>query len=268
MPDDLGRHPRHGAIADTFSPAMGTGTARSSAADSSLLELWDRLVSTAERLEPGDWARPTPDPGMLVRDLVGHVAAGATPRAPGPGGPAELLERLKAAREAMVGRALGAAGTGAADPGDAALAVAGHGTVPLARRLLGAACLDLYVHSHDLGASLGAGADLEEDSVALAEACGYLLRLAPRLLVRSGGRADLRIAVAGLDPAVATGAGSPAPDGEAKRAELAATPAAFVLLLSGRADPASLHAAGALEWSGAAAGTFVERARLFPGPDA
>jgi hypothetical protein len=123
----------------------------------------------------------------------------------------------------------------------------------------------MYVHSHDLGASLGAGADLEEDSAALAEACAYLLGLAPRLLVRSGGRADLRIALAGLDPAVATGTGSLRPDGEGHRGELVATPAAFVLLLSGRADPASLHAAGALEWSGTAAAAFVERARLFPG---
>ncbi|HEY0485298.1 MAG TPA: maleylpyruvate isomerase N-terminal domain-containing protein [Mycobacteriales bacterium] len=218
-----------------------------------VLPLWDRVIALAEQVSPADWSRPTPDPGLDVRGVVSHVAVAPPTRSP-----AQLLEELHRAREAYLAH-LAAAERHLHGHAHGHHRHHGHD------RALGAACLDLYVHSHDLASALGVPVDLEEDSAAVREAYRYVLDLAPKLFtVRAGARAGdtLRLGVPGGHEEVAAlpsrhGDGRPATDGT-----VTATPAALVLLLAGRGDPGLWRARGALEWSGESGEAFVARARL------
>src|SRR5690349_13890774 len=49
--------------------------------------------------------------------------------------------------------------------------------------VLGAQCLDMCLHVHDLTAAVGAPTDLREHEPAAREACRLVLRVLPRLLV-------------------------------------------------------------------------------------
>jgi hypothetical protein len=210
-----------------------------------VLELWDRVITLAERVAPGDWSRPTPDPDMSVRDVVTHVAAGAPLLGRTP---AELVDGLRLAREAYASRLATVHG----DPAD-------H---HLQSRALGASCLDLYVHAHDVASALGIPVDLDDASPAVAEACRYLMHLAPKLMsvrVRAQEGDSVRLALPGVGDREAT-AGLWRPDGA--DGSVVAKPAAFILLLAGRGDPGHWRARGALEWSGVSGEAFVQKARL------
>jgi hypothetical protein len=216
-----------------------------------VLALWDRVIALAEQAAPGDWTRPTPDPEMTVRDVVTHVAAGAPLLGPGP---AELVDGLRLAREAYASRL--------------AITHESPGHHVRDNRALGASCLDLYVHAHDVASALGIPVDLDDDSPAVAAACRYLMQLAPKLMtVRVGAQEgdSVRLALPGVGNDVAT-AGLWRPDGieDAAGAQgaVVAKPAAFILLLAGRGDPGHWRARGALEWSGASGEAFVQKARL------
>ncbi|HEV7826994.1 MAG TPA: maleylpyruvate isomerase N-terminal domain-containing protein [Mycobacteriales bacterium] len=216
-----------------------------------VLPLWDRVIALAEGASPTDWSRPTPDPGLDVRGVVSHVAV-----APPAGAPAQLLEGLHRAREAYL-----------AHLAHAELHLHGHGHHHRhgQDRALGAACLDLYVHAHDLAGALGVPVDLDEDSPAIREACRYVMGLAPKLFtVRAGAQAGdtLRLGVPG---ALAEVAALPSRRGEERPATdgtVTATPVALVLLLAGRGDPGLWRARGALEWTGESGEAFVTKARL------
>jgi hypothetical protein len=219
-----------------------------------VLPLWDRVIALAEGADPADWSRPTPDPGLDVRGVVSHVAV-----APPTGTPAQLLERLRQAREAYLAHLAQA---------ERHLHGHGHGHHHHDHDVaLGAACLDLYVHAHDLAGALGVPVDLGEDSPAVREAYRYVMGLAPKLFtVRAGAQAGdtLRLGAGGEQAEVealprrgAPGELRPAIDGT-----VTATPAALVLLLAGRGDPGLWRARGALEWSGESGEAFVTKARL------
>ena len=80
--------------------------------------------------------------------------------------------------------------------------------------MLGAQCLDMCLHVHDLTAALGAPADLRDHEAAAREACRLVLRVLPRLLVAAVGADDatLRVAVRlGDDRAVHVTHGSVVP---------------------------------------------------------
>ncbi|HEV7756465.1 MAG TPA: maleylpyruvate isomerase N-terminal domain-containing protein [Mycobacteriales bacterium] len=214
-----------------------------------VLSLWDRVIALAEQAEATDWGRPTPDPEMTVRDVVGHVASGiAVGRT---GTPDELIEGLRLARAAHAERL-------------AADAAAAHGPGHN-HHAVGASCLDLYVHAHDLSTALGVPVDLTEDSPAVREAARYLLHLAPRLLaLRAGAQTGdtLRVGLPGAETELTVGGAELwRPDGA--DGSVTATPAALVLLLAGRGDPGHWRARGALDWSGSSGEAFVRKARLY-----
>jgi hypothetical protein len=238
-----------------------------------VLTLWDRVISLAEQAQPLDWTRPTPDPDMTVRDVVSHVAAGtAIPAGPAVSA-AELVEGLRLARAEYEARL--AAVTRHHDRH------IDHDATHL-RRQLGATCLDLYVHTHDLQAALGVPVDLDDDSPAVTEACQYLLGLTPHLFAGRAGaqegqalrvglpgmaqRGPVLAAAEGATVTVADGRGLWRPDGvdgDDAVGVVTAKPAAFVLLLAGRGDPGHWRDRGALEWSGDSGEAFVRKARLF-----
>ncbi|WP_433787957.1 hypothetical protein ACQPX6_14195 [Actinomycetospora sp. CA-101289] len=206
-----------------------------------LLGLWDVADANVRALAPGDWARTLPGAG------------------PGPADVAELAVHLTGVHYA------------GPDTLRAALGAARHRAVAqLADRVagdpvLGAQCLDMCLHVHDLTAALGAPADLRDHEPAAREACRLVLRVLPRLLVAAVGADDatLRLAVrAGDDRAVHVSHGHVVPaDGDTVDA-VEIDPGGLLLLLTGRLDAESLRAAGALDWSGPAADAFVHRARL------
>jgi uncharacterized protein (TIGR03083 family) len=215
-------------------------------AAAALMDAWDRVLLNAHQIEAADWSRPTPCPAFDVRGLVTHVA---TPMRVGPrlATPAGLLEQLRAARQREAGRTT-------ASPGQ--------------DRLLGAGCLDLWVHNYDLARALDAPLDLTEDVPAAREGCRYLLRLAPHLFATRGGAPEdsrLRVAVQGAHEsvlAVHAGRGQWRADAGGASDSVTGTPTAFILLLSGRGRPEFLRDVGQLQWSGAAGEAFVRHARL------
>jgi uncharacterized protein (TIGR03083 family) len=217
----------------------------------SVLSLWDRVIALAEQAGATDWARPTPDPEMTVRDVVSHVAAGTAVPGGRAGTPEQLVAGLRLARAAHAERL-------------AADAAAAHGPGHV-HHAVGASCLDLYVHAHDLSTALGLPVDLEEDSPAVRAACRYLLHLAPRLLaLRAGAQAGdtLRVGLGGAETELTVGGAELwRPDGA--DGSVTATPAALVLLLAGRGDPGQWRARGALDWSGSSGEAFVRKARLY-----
>ncbi|HSK59344.1 MAG TPA: hypothetical protein VK935_09855 [Actinomycetospora sp.] len=207
-----------------------------------LLGLWDVADENVRSLAPDDWARPLPGAGAGpadVAELAIHLTGVHY------AGPETLRAAVGAARHRaetqLAGRTTG-------DP------------------VLGAQCLDMCLHVHDLTAALGAPADLREHDAAAREACRLVLRVLPRLLVATVGAEDavLRLAVrAGDDRAVHVTHGTVVPGGTHAAADaVEIDPGGLLLLLAGRADAESLRAAGALDWSGPAADAFVHRARL------
>lgn len=141
----------------------------------------------------------------------------------------------------------------------------------LHRRVLLAACLDLWVHTYDLSTAIREPVDLGEDSPALGEAWWYLSQHLPRLLAhRSFPTEDrtVRIVVRGAvdQAAVVTvrgGRGLWSPDRRGIEHTVSGEPGALVLLLSGRGDPEHWRQRGVLEWSGSMGEAFVHGARLF-----
>lgn len=216
--------------------------------------LWDGLVVRAEALQDEDWSLPTQDRDMDVRDLVVHLATTGAARA-SPRGTAGLLRELRETRDQARSRLVSLASTA-----EAAAGLEGNRD----RRLLGAHCLDLVVHCHDLAAAVGERLDLV-DSPAAAEACRYVLPMAERLLARRAGNGLAAAPRLEVGRSVTGGPGTPWPGQE--EAVVTATPAALVLLLSGRSDPDEWRRRGALTWSGEAAESFVRRVRLFGDPD-
>ena len=214
-----------------------------------VMDTWDRVVALAERIELGDWSRPTPCPDVSVGALVAHVAMVAPPGPDQERGPQRLLDGLRAARRAQAVRL---------------------SDETRSRRILRAACLDMWVHAADLATTLGEPLDVDEDSPAVLEACRYLLGLTPHLFKRTGAGEDatLTIAVRGLGEQgmalkVRAGRAVWSPQHDPGGDAVTVTPAAFLLLLSGRGDPEYWRDAGALEWSGAGGEEFVRKARIF-----
>ncbi|CAN5756636.1 hypothetical protein BH23ACT8_BH23ACT8_25130 [soil metagenome] len=228
-----------------------------------VLDLWDRLVRLTARVGPQEWSRPTPCPDANVHGLITHVAGVNLTTASSQDTPTALVAGVRAARAAEAARIAALRGAEALRPraGDPAFQ----------RRVLRAACLDLWVHHYDLATALGTPVDPEEDSAALSEACAYLLEFTPQLVARGCDTAedgDVRIALQGAVDHDATvtvrdgrGLWSPPHDGAGHT--VSGTPGAFVLLLSGRGDPQHWRDVGALAWSGARGEAFVRKARLF-----
>lgn len=207
-----------------------------------LLGLWDVADENVRSLAPADWARPLPDTGAGPADVAELAIHLTGVHYAGP-------ETLRAALGAARHRALTQLGDRVAgDP------------------VLGAQCLDMCLHVHDLTAALGAPADLRDHEPAAREACRLVLRVLPRLLVAAVGAGDatLRLAVrAGDDRAVHVTHGAVVPGGTDEAADaVEIDPGGLLLLLTGRRDAESLRAAGALDWSGPVADAFVHRARL------
>lgn len=208
----------------------------------SLLDLWDVTEDAVGAMAPPDWARRTPCPDMDVTDLVMHLAGVHY------AGPDRLREGL------VAGRARTAHRLADRTAGD---------------RVLGAHCLDLCLHAHDLTSALGDPVDLAAHAPAALEACRLVVDVAPRLLVAAlGGRdATVRLVVHGADGGlertihVVEGHTAP-PAGDAAADVLEVEAGALLLLLAGRRDADALEAAGAARWSGSAADAFVHRARL------
>lgn len=225
-------------------------------------QLWDRLLGLADGIGPDDWSRPTPAHGLDLRGLVGHLAGPEVRRAVDPAAAPDPLAGLRAARRARqdeLDGLLRAAGTGAATDD------------PRTSRRVDARCLDLWVHAHDLGSTLGTPTDLDDSTFAVHRSSTYLLRLLPTLAAPRLGtevdRREVRVRVRGLDApeavaAVRRGRGVWLPGDHRTGDEVSATPAALVLLLSGRVAPDVLRRHGALRWSGSVAEDLVRHARI------
>ena len=209
-----------------------------------LMGLWDVAGENVRALGAEDWARPLPGAGVGpadVAELAIHLTGVHY------AGPETLREAVAAARHRAETQL---AGRTSGDP------------------VLGAQCLDMCLHVHDLTAALGTPADLRDHEAAAREACRLVLRVLPRLLVAAVGADDatLRVAVRlGDDRAVHVTHGSVVParpedSGAADAVEI--DPGGLLLLLAGRRDAESLRDAGALSWTGPAAEAFVHRARL------
>src|ERR1700761_5947959 len=139
---------------------VGGRWSRGDDAARSLLDLWNGVAGTVAALVPADLARSTPDPATDVGALGAHLA--------GPPGPGSLAARVTAARD------------------DAARRLAGR---TAGDRVLGAHCLALWVHAHDLAAALPAGpspgrADPARHTPVAVEAARLVADLAPRLVER------------------------------------------------------------------------------------
>lgn len=208
---------------------------------------WDRLLLLAEQIEPGDWSRATAVDSLDVRGLVTHIVG--VDRALD-GDAADPLAGLRAARTRSARE---------------------HRTgTPQVERVLAAGCLDLWVHAYDLGSALGTTMDLDEDSTAVRAASAYVLRFLPQLLAARPGTGDdrsVRVVLRGAAAhdgvaAVRGGRWLWLPPDHAADDSVTATPAALVLLLSGRATAEDLRAADALAWSGTAAQDLVRHTRL------
>jgi hypothetical protein len=213
-----------------------------------VLELWDVAEDAVAGLDAGDWTRPAPGPEPTIGDLVAHLAGvhGGTHFA----GPDRLRDSLAGARRRS------------------ALRLDGR---PAGDRVLGADCLDLCLHAHDLTTALAAPVDLAAHAAAVHEACRLIVDVAPRLLVSALGPRDATVRLVVRRP----GGGSPAFErtlhvvggrcGAATDTEpdvVEVDPDALLLLLAGRRPADALAAVGAAAWSGAAADAFVHRARL------
>jgi hypothetical protein len=216
-------------------------------AASSVIRLWDGVIERAEQLDGDDWLRPTPERDMDVRALVVHLTTTLSPAA-ARGATTILLEQLRATRDAQAVRL-----SRLAEEADEARQAGAQTT--RGQRLLRASCLDMFVHAHDLSVALGHEPHLD-DSAAATEACRYLMPMVGHLLTGDVGLApasSVRLDVAGLEP----------PSAQPGTDVVTATPAALVLLLSGRGDADEWRERGALSWSGPTADAFVRRARLF-----
>lgn len=215
-----------------------------------VVELWDRLVRLGSLVRDEDWQRPTPCPGTDVRALAQHVVG--VHRVAGAGADG-LVAGLEAARAAQVAQISASAPSSAQE------------------RRLRVHCLDLWVHAYDLATALGEPVDLDEDSVALAEACRCALGYTPQLVARGSGAGEdstVRIALRGTldhDAAVVVRGdrGLWRPDDASSGHSVSAAPGAFVLLLSGRGDAEHWRDRGALTWSGTGGEAFVRKTRLF-----
>ena len=209
-----------------------------------LMGLWDVAGENVRGLGAEDWARPLPGAGVGVgpadvAELAVHLTGVHY------AGPETLREAVAAARHRAETQL---AGRTSGDP------------------VLGAQCLDMCLHVHDLTTALGAPADLRDHEAAAREACRLVLRVLPRLLVAAVGADDatLRVAVRlGDDRAVHVTHGTVVPGRPEDAADaVEIDPGGLLLLLAGRRDAESLRDAGALSWTGPAAEAFVHRARL------
>src|SRR4051794_25150958 len=135
-------------------------------ATQALLDLWDVAGDAVANLRADDWSRPTPGPEADVGGLVAHLAGIHY------AGPETLRASLGAARRRDALQLAGRV------PGD---------------RVLGAHCLDLCVHAHDLTTALDAPVDLADHAAAALEACRLIVDVAPRLLVAVSGPRDATV---------------------------------------------------------------------------
>jgi hypothetical protein len=216
-------------------------------ATQALLDLWDVAGDAVADLRADDWSRPTPGPEADVGGLVAHLAGIHY------AGPETLRASLGAARRRDALQLAGRV------PGD---------------RVLGAHCLDLCVHAHDLTTALDAPVDLADHGAAALEACRLIVDVAPRLLVAVSGPRDATVRLVVRHPGAAEHAvalertvhvvggrcTTAPPDADPDVVEVDAD--ALLLLLTGRRAAEPLAATGAATWSGDAADAFVHRARL------
>jgi hypothetical protein len=218
-------------------------------ATQAVLELWDVAEDAIDGLDTRDWTRPAPGAEPTVGDLVAHL--GGVHAGIHFAGPDRLRASLADARRRTALRLDGRTS------GD---------------RVLGADCLDLCLHAHDLTTALAAPVDLADHAAATVEACRLIIDMAPRLLVSALGARDatVRLVVRRPDPgrtaALArtvhvVGGRCSGPTGTPPDVvEIDAD--ALLLLLAGRRRAEALAAEGSAAWSGEAADAFVHRARL------
>lgn len=219
-------------------------------ATQAVLELWDVAEEAVDHLRSDDWTRPAPGAEPTVGDLVAHL--GGVHAGVHFAGPDRLRASVAEARRRTAVRLEGRTA------GD---------------RVLGADCLDLCLHAHDLTTALAAPVDLADHAAATVEACRLVIDIAPRLLVSALGARDatVRLVVrrpdAGGTPALertvhVVGGRATGPTGDAAPDVVEIDADALLLLLAGRRRAEALAATGAAAWSGEAADAFVHRARL------
>ncbi|GAA4859735.1 hypothetical protein GCM10023203_03430 [Actinomycetospora straminea] len=216
-----------------------------------MLGLWETAEDAVDGMAADDWTRDAPGPEPTVGDLVAHLAGdhGGVHYA----APSRLRTSLADARHR---EALRMAGLDVDDP------------------VLGASCLDLCLHAHDLRTALGLPVDLAEHAPAVLAAARLVVDLAPRLLVAAVGprAASVRLVVrapgrdgadaAVLDRTVHVVDGHPAPARDTAPDVVDVDADALLLLLAGRRPAEAFAADGAASWSGAAADALVHRAPL------
>lgn len=228
-------------VTDTDSDAQSDG-----GAVASLLDLWHTAFVTVAGIRGVDWDRPVADgvPGSDVTGLVTHLTGVHY------AGPDRLVEGIDAAR--------------------ARAALRLH-ALPPSERVLGAQCLDMCLHGHDLARALDRPFDLASYEPAALQACRLLVGMAPRLLLAAlGPDSAVRLLVRPdqdrapvVDRTVRLRDGRPsAGPADARADTVDVTAAGLLLLLTGRRDADGLAAAGQAGWSGDAADRFVHRARL------
>lgn len=224
---------------------------------------WDRFLRLAQRIGPADWSRPTPARGLDVRGLMTHVGGAVPPTADGT--PPDPLAGVRAGRDRQVRLAI------ARDDHTSETAVSSSRDLTRDAAVHPSSGMDLWVHSHDLRTALGEHTDLEDRAPAVINGVAWVSGYLPRLFAAAAGRSTDRAvrvrmmgAGAAADGVVAVRAGNPLwlPLDHPTDDHLNITPAALLLLLSGRVSPAGLRDRGALEWSGAAAQLLVQHTRL------
>lgn len=263
-------------------------------AAAAVADLWARVRALAGGLADGDWRRPTPCSDWDVGDLLGHLSGVQTgfdrsapqPEPPAGWAPPEGASGLDAWTAAAVAARRGWTPQQALTELDAA--AAGHearlGALggwdepamgPLGpsneRDLFLVRCYDIWVHLQDLREALGLGVEDHDASPGAVAAYTYVLGRVPWLYAKRVGAAEgatLRFgldAPAGVDTVLVVRDGRAAFDAEAAPGDcaVAADPAAFTLLVSGRGDEERWRDAGLLRWSGPRGEAFVQRARLF-----
>lgn len=274
-------------------PAVDVPATQAEAA-AAVADLWSRVLALAGGLGRDDWQRPTPCSAWDVGDLLGHLAGAQTafdgtapqPEPPAGWAPPEGAGPLDAWTAAGVVARRGR--TREQTLAELEAAAAGHearlrsvadwdapATGPTGRTtergLFVVRCYDVWVHLQDLRETLGLQVEDHDPSAGARAAYAYVLGLVGWLYAKrvgAGEGASLRFVLeppAGVDGVLVLRDGRAAFDAEADPGDctVAADPAAFTLLVSGRGDEARWRDSGLLRWEGTGGEEFVQRARLF-----
>lgn len=256
--------------------------------------LWRDALRLAEGLHDEDWERPVPwTPAWRVADLVSHLGGvqSAFNGDPQPEPPADWSPPQNGSPfdHAMAGPIEARRGWDPAQRLDELRrAAAGHvahlesvtdwlevaeGPVGPTTQdgLFRIRAFDLWVHLQDLREALGSPPKIDDPSEGAVAAHNYVLGLFPWMFVKRVGApegATLRVtawAPVSHDSVlkVTDGRATWDPTADPGDCVITGSPGALTLLVTGRGAPQRWRDAGALQWEGARAEEFMERARVF-----